>query len=346
MGEHGCRSSVRAKDSLARSKFAASYFDMKTIALEEHFVTQDFLRATNAYGHDTPPAMQAVREKLLDLGDGRVAAMDQGGVDVEVLSLAAMGVDELAPSQQTAVMRGVHDELADAVRARPERFAAFASPALKEPEKAAKELERCVRELGFVGALLDGTTDGKFLDDPRFLPVFEAAESLGVPIYLHPAPPPKAVQDAYYSGMGEAGFLLSIAGWGWHAENGLHILRLIVAGIFDRFPKLQVIIGHMGEGVPYALARSSAVLTPAAKHLERGVAETFLEQVHVTTSGYFTRPPFDCCLAVVGLDRMMYSVDYPFSANTRGKDFLASLNLSDGEMAKLTHGNARRLLGL
>jgi predicted TIM-barrel fold metal-dependent hydrolase len=320
---------------------------MKTIALEEHFVTHDFLRATNAYGQDAPPAMQAVREKLLDLGEGRVAAMDEGGVDVQVLSLAAMGVDDLAPDDQTAALRAVHDELADAVRARPDRFAAFASPGLKQPRAAAKELERCVKELGFVGALLDGTTDGKFLDAPEFLPVFEAAESLGVPIYLHPAPPPKAVKEAYYTGLpGEAGFLLSIAGWGWHAENGLHILRLIVAGVLDRFPNLQMIIGHMGEGVPYALARSNSVLTPVSRHLKRSVAETLLDQVNVTTSGYFTRPPFECARQVVGLERLMYSVDYPFSANTRGQEFLGLLELTDEEMAALTHGNAQRVLKL
>lgn len=320
---------------------------MKTITLEEHFVTGDFLTATNAYGQNAPPAMQAIREKLLDLGQGRAAAMDEGGVDVQVLSLAAMGVDDLAPAEQTAVLKGVHDELADAVRARPDRFAAFASPGLKEPAAAAKELERCVRELGFVGALLDGTTDGKFLDAPEFLPVFEAAEALDVPIYLHPAPPPKVVRETYYSGLpGESGYLLSIAGWGWHAENGLHILRLILAGVLDRFPRLQIIIGHMGEGVPYALARSNAVLTPVARHLTRSVAQTFLQQVHITTSGYFTRPPFECARQVVGIDRLMYSVDYPFSATTRGKDFLASLELSEEEMAKLSFGNAQRVLKL
>jgi predicted TIM-barrel fold metal-dependent hydrolase len=319
---------------------------MKTIALEEHFVTADFLRATGAYGQAAPPAMQAMREKLLDLGKVRVAAMDEGDVDVEVLSLAATGIDELPADEQAAVLKGVHDELADAIRARPDRFAGFCSPALKRPAQAAQELERCVRELGFVGALLDGTTDGKFLDAPEFLPIFEAAEALGVPIYLHPAPPPKAVRDAYFSGLpGDAGFLLSIAGWGWHAETGLHILRLIVAGVLDRFPKLQMIIGHMGEGLPYALARSSGVLSMARKQ-QRSVADVFREQVHVTTSGYFTRPPFECCRAVVGLARMMYSVDYPFSPNTKGKEFLASLQLSEDERVALVGGNAEELLRL
>jgi uncharacterized protein len=325
---------------------------MKTIALEEHFVTADFLKATGAYGHSVPEPMRAIRDRLLDLGEGRIAAMDEGDISLQVLSLAAMGVDTLAPADQTSVLRGVHDELAAAVKAHPDRLAAFATPGLKDPAAAVKELERCVRELGFKGLLLDGTTDGKFLDAAEFFPVLEAAEALGVPLYLHPAPPPAAVQAAYYSGLpGETGMLLSIAGWGWHAENGLHLLRLILSGVLDRLPALQVIVGHMGEGVPYALARSNGILSPAAKHLKRSVTETILAQVHFTTSGYFTRPPFDCARQVLGLDHLMYSVDYPFSANTRGRDFLAMLQstepaLTAAEMSALAHGNAERLLRL
>jgi predicted TIM-barrel fold metal-dependent hydrolase len=319
---------------------------MKTITLEEHFVTQDFLNATGAYGPDGPPSMAALREKLLDLGAGRIAAMDEGGVDMQVLSLAANGIDELAPSEQAAILSGVHDEVAAAVKANSTRFAAFASPALKEPAKAVKELERCVTELGFVGALFDGTTDGKFLDAPEFFPVLEAAQELGVPVYLHPAPPPRAVKDVYFSGLpGEAGFLLSIAGWGWHAENGLHLLRLIVSGVLERLPKLQVIVGHMGEGVPYALARSNGVLSGVMKG-KRSVAETISQQVWVTTSGYFSRPPFDCCREVIGLERMMYSVDYPFSPNVRGQEFLAKLELSEPEMERFVGGVAAKVLGL
>jgi predicted TIM-barrel fold metal-dependent hydrolase len=325
---------------------------MKTIALEEHFVTSDFLKATGAYGHSVPEPMRAIRDQLLDLGEARIAAMDDGDISVQVLSLAAMGIDTPSPADQTAVLRGVHDELASAVKAHPDRFAAFATPGLKDPASAVKELERCVRDLGFKGLLLDGTTDGKFLDAPEFFPVLEAAEALNVPLYLHPAPPPPAVQSAYYSGLpGDTGMLLSIAGWGWHAENGLHLLRLILSGVLDRLPNLQVIVGHMGEGVPYALARSNAILSPAARHLKRSVTETILAQVHVTTSGYFTRPPFDCARLVLGLDHLMYSVDYPFSPNTRGRDFLATLQstqpaLTTSEMETLTHSNAERLLRL
>ena len=319
---------------------------MKTIALEEHFVTKDFIKVTGTYGQDAPAGLREIRERLLDVGEGRVAAMDEGGVSLQVLSLAAMGVDLLAAEEQAAVLRGVHDELAAAVKARPERFAGFATPGMKDPAAAVKELERCVTELGFKGLLLNGTTDGKFMDAPEFFPVLEAAQALGVPLYLHPAPPPKVVKDAYYSGLpGEAGMLLSIAGWGWHAEMGLHLLRLIVSGVLDKLPSLQVIVGHMGEGVPYALARSNGVLSLVTKG-RRSVAEVMRDQVWVTTSGYFTRPPFECCREVIGLEKMMYSVDYPFSANTRGRDFLAGLSLSENEMAALVHGNAERVLGL
>jgi uncharacterized protein len=324
---------------------------MKTIALEEHFVTSDFLKATGAYGHSVPEPMRAIRDKLLDLGDARIAAMDDGGITLQVLSLAAMGIDDLAPANQTAVFHDVNDELAAAVKAHPDRFAAFATPALKEPAAAVKELERCIRDLGFKGFFVNGTTDGKFLDAPEFFPVLEAAEALNVPLYLHPAPPPAVVQSAYYSGLpGDTGMLLSIAGWGWHAELGLHLLRLIVSGVFDRLPNLQVIVGHMGEGVPYALARSNGILSAAAKNLKRSITETILAQVHVTTSGYFTRPPFDCARQVLGLDHLMYSVDYPFSPNTRGQEFLATLQsqpaLTTAEMEALTRGNAERLLRL
>lgn len=320
---------------------------MKAITLEEHFVTTDFLRATGALGEDTPSEIARMREKLLDLGEVRLRAMDEGGVSLQVLSLAAHGLDELTAQNANAVLAGVHDEAAEAVRAHPDRFAAFATPGLRNVPEAIKEMERAIGQLGFKGVLIDGTIDAKFLDNPEFFPLLEAIQSLDVPLYLHPAPPPQAVDDIYYGGLpGSTGFLLSIAGWGWHSETAIHVLRLILSGVLDRLPKLQIIIGHMGEGLPFALARSNAVLSPAAKHLKRTVAETFAQQVSITTSGYFTRPPFECARAVVGLDRMMYSVDYPFSPTTNGQKFLDSLELNDMDRAALTHGNAERILKL
>lgn len=321
---------------------------MPTITLEEHFVTESFVRATGSFGENAPPQMAQMGPKLLDLGSGRIAAMDEAAIDFQVLSLASMGIDALEASTASALVHDTNDELAAAIRAAPTRLGGFAALGLKDPASAAKELERCVTKLGFVGAMLDGTTDGRFLDDPQFLPVFEAAASLGVPIYLHPALPPKAVADVYFSGLpGEAGFALSIAGWGWHAETGLHTLRLIVSGLFDRLPTLQFIIGHMGEGVPYALARTSGILSRAAQ-LKQPVADYFQSNIHVTTSGYFTAPPLECALEVIGIDRMLFSVDYPFSPNTNGRKYLDTLAgvLNAEDLAKLTHGNAERLLRL
>jgi predicted TIM-barrel fold metal-dependent hydrolase len=322
---------------------------MRTIALEEHFVTESFLRATGAYGKDLPAYMEALQPKLLDLGAGRIAAMDEAAVDFQLLSLAAIGFDQLEATTANALARDVNDELAEAVRSHPTRLGGFATLALKDPDTAAVELERCVTKLGFRGALVDGTTDGLFLDDPRFFPIFEASVHLGVPVYLHPAPPPEPVKNAYFSGLpGELGHLLSIAGWGWHAETGLHTLRLILSGLFDRFPSLQLIIGHMGEGLPYALARSSGVLSQAAPHLRQPVAAYFKSNIHLTTSGYFSQPPLRCALDVVGIDRLMFSIDYPFSPNGRGRDFLDSLQkvLAPEDLAKLVHRNAEALLRL
>ena len=321
---------------------------MHTITLEEHFLTQSFLKATGADRRPAPPQLARMQPNLLDIGAGRVADMDASGIGLQVLSLASMGWDALDADTATALAIDVNDELAAAVAAHPGRLAGFATLGLKAPAAAAAELERCVTKLGFYGALVDGTIDGHFLDDPRFLPVFETAAHLGVPIYLHPAPPPEPVRNAYYSGLpGDLGFMLSIAGWGWHAETGLHTLRLIVSGLFDRLPALQLIIGHMGEGLPYALDRSSGILSHAAK-LRQPVADYFRTNIHLTTSGYFTLPPLRCAIDVVGIDRLLFSVDYPYSANTRGSDFLAQVSgmLNTEDLEKFAHGNAERVLGL
>jgi predicted TIM-barrel fold metal-dependent hydrolase len=273
--------------------------------------------------------------------------MDAAGIDLQVLSLMGTGLDQLEPTTSTAVARDSNDHLAAAVRAHPDRFAAFAALALLEPDKAALELERCVRQLGFKGVMVNGTTGGLFLDDARFTPLFETAQALDVPIYLHPAPPPRPVQQAYYSGLpGQLGFFLATAGWGWHAEVGMHCLRLIVSGLFDRFPKLKIIIGHMGEDLPFSIVRADAVLSRGTKHLQRSVKEYFDEHFYITTSGYFSVPPFLCALQVIGADRLMFSIDYPFSPNTVGRDFLKLLPISPDDMEKITHGNVERLLKL
>ena len=316
---------------------------MKTVTLEEHFFTESYPQAAK---DDPSVQFGGLQPKLLDLGAGRIAAMDEAGIDLQVLSLAAFALEGLDAATGTALARDVNDELAAAVKANPTRLAGFATVALKDPEAAVVELERSISQLGFVGLMLNGTVEGRFMDDPAFLPVFEAAARLGVPVYLHPAPAPKVVKAAYFSGLpGELGNMLSIAGWGWHAETGLHTLRLIVSGLFDQVPGLQLVIGHMGEGLPYALARSSGILSGPAR-LRQTVAEYFKTNIHLTTSGYFTLSPLNCALEVVGIERLMYSVDYPFSPNTHGREFLkkAAGVLSADDMEKLAGGNAEKVL--
>ena len=324
---------------------------MRTITLEEHMTTPEFLKATGQVPQ-TNARLQEINRRLLDMGEGRLADMDTNKIDMQVLSLSSAGVDKLDPATATPLVRDVNDELAAAVSAHPDRFAAFATVALQEPGKAALEFERCIRDLKFKGLNVAGSTIGLFLDDPRFTPIFETAHALDVPIYVHPGLPPKPVAEAYYSGLpGNIGFGLSRAGWGWHAETGLHCLRLMVSGLFDRFPKLKIIVGHLGDHLPYNIARADRIFgemvaensTPPFK---RRVIDYFRESFYVTTSGYFDTPPFICALGVLGADRVLFSVDYPYTPNTLGREFLTTLPVGPEDFEKITHGNAERLLKL
>ena len=321
---------------------------MQTITLEEHISTPEFLEAmgTARRGHPVLDMWQASRDKLFDVGKDRLADMDAAGIAIQVLSLSG-SMDALDPALATALARDTNDKLAAAVRAYPDRFAAFATLALQEPENAALEFERCVRQLRFKGALVNGTSDGLFLDHRRFTPLFETAQALDVPIYLHPGLPPQLVQKAYYEGLpGDLGFVLSAPGWGWHVETGMHCLRMIVSGLFDRFPKLKIVIGHLGEALPFYIVRADDFLSQNAKHLERRVSEYFHEHFYITTSGCFSLPPLLCALQVIGADRILFSVDYPYNSNAEGRAFLDALPVGAEDKAKISHGNAQRLLRL
>jgi uncharacterized protein len=322
---------------------------MRTITLEEHVSTSAFLQAVDAHSQRdlANEYMRRVREKLVDLGAGRLADMDAAGIDMQVLSLAGGDMDRLESATASSLARDVNDALATAVEAHPERFAAFATVNLQDPASAASELDRCIRRLRFAGVMVNGTTRGAFLDDPRFLPFWEAAHDLEVPVYLHPAPPPEPVRAAYFGDLPPVlGFMLSTAGWGWHVETGMHALRLMVSGLFERLPGLQIIIGHMGEDLPYSLARADAVLSRARGQASRSIAEIFHQHFHITTSGYFTLPPLLCALEVVGADRILFSIDYPFSSTETGRRFLDSWPLNPADLHKMAHGNAERLLKL
>jgi predicted TIM-barrel fold metal-dependent hydrolase len=240
-----------------------------------------------------------------------------------------------------------NDVMAEAISAHPDRFAAFAALPMPDPDAAAKELERTVRDLDFVGTLINSHVGGRFLDDEFFSPVLEAAEALDVPIYLHPNRPPQAVVDAYYSGFSRVvSEILATAGWGWHIDCGLHLLRLIVGGVFDRYPRRQVIVGHMGEAVPAMLWRADSVLNRVVD-LDKPVKDYyFRSNVSITISGILDDIAFAAALNAVGIDRMMFSADYPFHSSTETREYLDRLPGEPTDKEKIAHLNAERLLKL
>ena len=219
---------------------------------------------------------------------------------------------------------------------------------LLEPDAAADELERTTKDLGFHGVLVNGATDGRFLDDLAFEPVLARAEKLDVPIYLHPGIPTQPVRSAYYDNLpGNFSFTLALAAWGWHADTAIHVLRLVLSGALDRHPGLKIVIGHMGEALPFMLDRiDETTAAEARSHLARSAKQTILDQVWITTSGFFTMPPFMAALMTFGADRILFSVDYPFASNARARAFLDALPVSAADREKIAHGNADRLLRL
>jgi len=325
---------------------------MRTIAIEEHFLAQGFREAMRRNAPiQAGGANQAITDeretKLVDLGALRLKDMDAGGIALQVISHAVSEIGTVSADESVRLAKQANDQLAAAVDAHPDRFAGFATLPVSEPAAAADELERAVRQLGFKGTMINGTTNGRFLDEPSFLPVLERAVALDVPIYIHPGVPPTAVREAYYSGFEQAiNFALATSSWGWHSEVGIHALRLILAGVFDRLPTLQIIIGHMGEMLPFMLARIDSVLTPQVRHLQRPVPEYFLRNFHITTSGFFTDPPLLVALQVMGADRIIFSVDYPYSTNEQGRVFLDNASISPTDKEKISHLNVERLLKL
>ena len=323
---------------------------MRVIALEEHFLFEDLVdkipvSARVARGF-APGRGLGPDKQLGDLGAARIEDMDRVGIKMQILSCFGPGPDLLEGAEAAALAREMNDRLASAIAEHPDRFGGFAHLPLRNAEDAAEEFRRAVRELGFCGAIVNGTTQGQFLDDPRFAPVLSMAEDLDAPIYLHPHFPPETVRKAYFERLpGATGNQLMGPGWGWHSETALHILRMVLAGTFDRHSKLKMIVGHMGEGLPAMLMRCDQVFGQPA-HLARSVSRAILDQVSITTSGLFTLPPFEVALAVFGADRVMFSVDYPYAPNQKGRQFLDALKLPQDDLEKICHGNAERVLGL
>jgi hypothetical protein len=273
--------------------------------------------------------------------------MDDAGITMGVLSSSGPGPDLVPGPDGVAIARESNDHLAAAVARHPTRFAGFAALPMASPQACAAELVRGVKQLGFVGGLMNGTTDGRFLDHPSYDGLLAAAVELDVPIYIHPHLPPEPVRQAYYSGLDEGSTrVLESAAWGWHSEVAIHVLRMVLAGTLDKHPRLKLIIGHMGEMLPVMLARIDEVSALDIGHLRRPITRQILDQVWITTSGIFSQPPFVAALQTFGIDRIMFSVDYPYAPDAKGREFLDGVALAPADMAKLTHGNADALLRL
>jgi hypothetical protein len=321
---------------------------MRTIALEEHFWIPE-LAALPGTGPLARPDGQRLDEQLRDLGQDRIAAMDAAGIDVQVMSHVQPAAQALAGQQATDAARRANDALAAAIAAHPDRLAGFAALPTGDPRQAARELERAVGDLGLVGGMIHSTlgTNSAFLDDARFGPLLAAFEELDVPLYLHPGTAPRPVADILFGGLDPAvAGRLATNAWGWHAEAGLHALRMIAAGTLERHPALRLIIGHCGEMLPFMLARIDQMLPPGVTGLPHPPSAYVHRSIWVTTSGMFSLPPVLCSIQVMGVDRVLFSVDYPFAPNAAGRELLDALPLSPADKAKVAGGNAERLLGL
>ena len=310
----------------------------RLITLEEHFDSGVFEGKDEL--HEKLPAH--LHERLQDVGDSRIKDLDNGKISLQVISHVG------GPTPVEGCVQA-NDNLAAACERFPDRFAGFALLPMQDPAAAAEELERTVKELGFVGALINNhCEDGSRYDEKRFWPVFERAMDLDVPIYIHPSYPASNLSSHYSGNFSDfAKMMMSASGWGWHSECGLHILRLFASGLFDKFRTLKIVIGHMGEMLPYMLDRIIHT-TRLWGQFERDLRTVWRENIWVTTSGLFTLPPFECLLKMSPMDKIMFSVDYPFSTTETGFQFVEEIErsglLSGEQLEAFCHRNAETLL--
>lgn len=343
--------------------------NMKIICLEEHYLDSELGRAcipvaleqapflgdwgkTVADGHNPDRSRPQIEKNALinakgaDLGSRRLRDMDEAGITLQILSVG--GFPQLAPEDEAVTLNtAANDRLAEAVRNHPDRFAAFATLPWAQPKDAENELVRAVEKLGFKGALLNGRPSSCFLDHPDYDSLLSRFNKLNVPLYLHPGLPLKSVQQAYFTGFSaEVNSRLSMFGWGWHHEAGIHLLRLMLSGAFDKYPHLQVISGHWGEMLPFWLQRLDDSLPLAATGLSRTLTRTFQEHVYVTPSGMLTLPHFQFTYALMGAERILFSADYPYQTLDGVKTFIDCLPVNKAEKEAIAFRNAERLLGI
>ena len=339
---------------------------MIRIATEEAWATPELLRRYRRLLEEKPeswdpgfrslwgfflgatPRATALAERIQDLGERRIADMDATGIARQLLLLTSPGVQVFDPATGSAIARETNDVLSEGIRRHPDRYAGLAALAPHDPANAAKELERAVRGLGLKGAVVNSHTQGRYLDEPEFWPIFEAAEALDVPVYIHPnTPPPAMIAPFLPRGLDGAIF-------GFAVETGLHLLRIVVGGVFDRFPKLKIVVGHLGEGLPFWLFRldfmhRSMVASkryPGAQPLKKKPSDYLRENVWVTTSGMQWAPAILFCQQVLGFERVLYAMDYPYQFVPEEVRVTDELAITEAQRELLYRTNAERLFKL
>ena len=324
---------------------------MRLITLEEHFSAQEIIDENNKFApvtSDFYKSMVFVGEALLDADEGRLAFMDKHKIDMQVLSYTSPVSDKVPATEAVRICRRANDILAEKVRAHPERFAAFATLPMSSPQEAADELERCVKEHNFCGALLAGQYQGHFYDEEAFFPIFERAAQLDVPLSFHPAPVNKIIQDYYYTSPEYSSFVsgqFASAGFGWHVDVGIHEVRLILSGLFDKLPNLKIIAGHWGECVTPYLERIDSIITQKATGLRKKVSDYYRENFYITPSGILSSMLFEDTVRFFGADHIMWAADYPYIREGDFYGFLADADFLTLEQKELiAHKNAERIL--
>lgn len=331
---------------------------LKKIALEEHFAhpagtnqgtdgKMDLDAQAASEGLDAD-WFRIVWDRLNDFDSTRIEAMDEGGIDVAILSLTCPGIQAITDAgvAQDAA-RQVNDALAQQVAAHPDRFKGFASLSFHDIKEAVRELERCVTQLEFKGVLVNGysqigsTEDIAYLDEEHFLPFWEKVSDLNVPVYLHPR---TSLNQRMYRGHTQ----LLGATWGFAPETATHALRMVYSGLFDRFPKLNVILGHMGEMLPFFAWRIQHCFeyNPFDKQVEKRLQDYLCENFYITTSGNFSVQALTCALLTIGSDRILFSCDYPYEMMEEATNFMETCPIAEGDRRKIAHGNARQLFSL
>ena len=309
------------------------------IAIEEHYWDEE-LAKTYVGGESGRPGEQSKR--LHDFDGIRIKEMDEAGIDIQVLSHGAPSTQKLPAETAAALAQRVNDRLHAVVKRHPTRFAAFAALPTAVPEAAADELERTA-DLGFKGAMLHGLANGVFLDDKKFWPIYARAEKLDLPIYLHPSLPNADVMRIYYQDYVKDFPMVARPAWGYTVETATLAIRLVLSGVFERHPKLKIILGHLGETLPFLVWRiDQALARPGNKSMS--FRDIFCNNYYITTSGNFSTPALLCCMMEMGIDHILFAVDWPFVMNPPGTTWMEGVPLSDGDKAKILSGNAKRLL--